>query len=143
MTEHLSGRRTNQGALWGGRFADGPSAELAALSRSTHFDWRLAGSRAHARVLHQAGLLSGDELAGLLRGLDALDARLTSGELEPADTDEDVHGALERLLLEEVGPELGGRLRAFVRSERSHRSLSSWTAYFRRNPATGSSREQR
>ena len=117
MTEHLSGRRTNQGALWGGRFADGPSPELAALSKSTHFDWRLAGydlagSRAHARVLHQAGLLSGDELAGLLRGLDALDARLTSGELEPADTDEDVHGALERLLLEEVGPELGGRLRA-------------------------------
>ena len=117
MTEHLSGHRTNQGALWGGRFADGPSPELAALSKSTHFDWRLAGydlagSRAHARVLHRAGLLSGDELAGLLRGLDALDSRLRQGALAPADTDEDVHGALERLLLEEVGPELGGRLRA-------------------------------
>ena len=33
---------TNEGKLWGGRFAGGPSPELEALSRSTHFDWRLA-----------------------------------------------------------------------------------------------------
>ena len=50
-------------ALWGGRFADGPSPEMAALSKSTHFDWRLAqydiaGSKAHARVLYNAGLLT-------------------------------------------------------------------------------------
>jgi len=114
---HSSGHRTNEGALWGGRFATGPSPELAALSKSTRFDWRLApydlaGSRAHARVLHRAGILSEDDLAGLLRGLDSLDAKLRCGELTPADGDEDVHGALERLLLEEVGPELGGRLRA-------------------------------
>ena len=113
MTEHL----TFQGALWGGRFASGPSPELTALSKSTHFDWRLAGydlagSRAHARVLHRAGILSAEDLAGLLLGLGSLDARLRSGDLAPAATDEDVHGALERLLLEEVGPELGGRLRA-------------------------------
>jgi len=41
-------------ALWGGRFTSGPSPELARLSKSTQFDWRLAdddiaGSRAHAR----------------------------------------------------------------------------------------------
>jgi len=62
------GGSTSTGKLWGGRFAGGPSPELGALSRSTHFDWRLAsydldGSRAHARVLHGAGLLSDDELA--------------------------------------------------------------------------------
>ena len=54
---------TNEGALWGGRFASGPSPELQALSRSTHFDWQLtpydlAGSRAHANALHRAGLLT-------------------------------------------------------------------------------------
>ena len=48
--------------LWGGAFAAGPSAALQALSVSIHFDWRLApydlqSSRAHARVLHRAGLL--------------------------------------------------------------------------------------
>ena len=58
---------TNDGALWGGRFSSGPSPELARLSKSTHFDWRLAPydlaqSRAHARVLHRAGLLTDDEL---------------------------------------------------------------------------------
>ena len=109
--------KTNTGALWGGRFAGGPSDALAALSKSTHFDWRLApydlaGSKAHARVLHRAGLLSDDDLEGLLKGLDSLAAGVASGEAVAAETDEDVHGALERLLIEEVGPELGGRLRA-------------------------------
>jgi len=108
---------TNTGALWGGRFADGPSLELAALSKSTHFDWRLApydlaGSKAHARVLHRAGLLTDDDLTGLVEGLDALLAKVGSGEVEAAESDEDVHGALERLLLAEVGEDLGGRLRA-------------------------------
>ena len=113
MTEH----GTNQGALWGGRFASGPSDELAALSKSTHFDWRLvpydlAGSRAHARVLHRAGLLTEADRDALVAGLDRLGEQYAAGELHPADSDEDVHGALERLLLDEVGTELGGRLRA-------------------------------
>ncbi len=110
-------RGTNEGSLWGGRFAGGPSPALEALSRSTHFDWRLAhhdldGSRAHARVLHGAGLLTVAERDGLLAGLDELDRRVASGELRPRPQDEDVHGALEGALLEVVGPALGGKLRA-------------------------------
>src|SRR5690242_8771467 len=108
---------TNTGKLWGGRFAGGPSPELEALSRSTHFDWRLApydldGSRAHARALAVAGLLGDDELRDLLAGIDELDRRVAVGELLPAEHDEDVHGALEAALVDVVGPELGGRLRA-------------------------------
>ena len=108
---------TNHGALWGGRFDGGPSPELEALSRSTHFDWRLAsydldGSRAHASALHQAGLLTDDELTGLLAGIEELDRRFRDGELLPADSDEDVHGALEGALVELVGADLGGKLRA-------------------------------
>jgi argininosuccinate lyase len=65
---------TNEGSLWGGRFAGGPSPELQALSRSTHFDWRLtpydlAGSWAHANALHVAGLLTDAYHASLLSGL--------------------------------------------------------------------------
>ncbi|MBV9823674.1 MAG: argininosuccinate lyase, partial [Actinobacteria bacterium] len=108
---------TGDGKLWGGRFAGGPAQALAALSLSTHFDWRLArhdlaGSRAHARVLHRAGLLTDEELAGMLAALDSLDADVSSGAFGPAPDDEDVHSALERGLLERAGPELGGRLRA-------------------------------
>jgi len=108
---------TNEGKLWGGRFAGGPSPELEALSRSTHFDWRLvsydlAGSRAHANALHTAGLLTDDDHRTLLGGLDALAEAYAAGSLLPDPSDEDVHGALERLLIAEVGPEVGGRLRA-------------------------------
>jgi len=105
------------GALWGGRFAGGPADALAALSRSTQFDWRLApqdiaGSKAHARVLHAAGLLDDAALAGMLDALDRLLADVESGAFGPAESDEDVHGALERGLIERAGADLGGRLRA-------------------------------
>jgi argininosuccinate lyase len=108
---------TSKGRLWGGRFASGPAEALFALSRSTHFDWRLAsydlaGSRAHAKALHRAGLLTDDELAAMIDGLVALASEAASGAFQPAETDEDVHGALERRLVELVGPDLGGRLRA-------------------------------
>jgi len=103
--------------LWGGRFAGGPAAALEALSASVHFDWvlapyDLAGSRAHARVLHAAGLLTADDLDTMLRGLDELESDVVSGAFTAHAGDEDVHTALERGLIERVGPEVGGRLRA-------------------------------
>lgn len=108
---------TNEGALWGGRFADGPSDALVALSKSTHFDWVLApydvtASRAHTIVLFRAGLLTEEQRDGLLVGLDSLAQDIADGSFGPLVTDEDVHGALERGLIDRVGPELGGRLRA-------------------------------
>lgn len=111
------GETTHGGALWGGRFTGGPADALAELSRSTHFDWRLArldieGSRAHARVLHRAGLLDDDALSGMLDALDRLDADVASGAFGPEPSDEDVHGALERGLIDRAGADLGGRLRA-------------------------------
>jgi argininosuccinate lyase len=103
--------------LWGGRFASGPASALAALSASTHFDWRLApydiaGSSAHARVLHRAKLLTDGELTAMLEALDALAVDVGSGAFTPTVADEDVHTALERGLIERAGPELGGKLRA-------------------------------
>ena len=104
-------------SLWGGRFAGGPADALAALSKSTHFDWRLApydlaGSRAHARVLHGAGLLDDESLSAMLDGLERLRADVESGAFVPAEDDEDVHTALERGLIERAGAEVGRRLRA-------------------------------
>lgn len=109
--------KTNEGALWGGRFSGGPSEAMFALSVSTHFDWVLApydvlASKAHAKVLNKAGLLSDDNLAVMLDGLDQLGRDVADGSFGPLPTDEDVHGAMERGLIERVGPEIGGRLRA-------------------------------
>jgi argininosuccinate lyase len=86
------------------------------LSVSVQFDWRLApydllGSRAHARVLNRAGLLTDDELTRMLGALDDLERACKSGEFRPTVADEDVHTALERGLLERLGA-LGGKLRA-------------------------------
>ena len=104
-------------ALWGGRFTSGPSPELARLSKSTQFDWRLAdddiaGSRAHARALGRAGLLTADELSRMEASLDELQRRVDSGAFAPIEDDEDEATALERGLLEIAGDELGGKLRA-------------------------------
>ncbi|MCK7678355.1 argininosuccinate lyase [Corynebacterium sp. CCM 9186] len=109
--------KTNEGALWGGRFSGGPSEAMFALSVSTHFDWVLApydvlASKAHAKVLNSAGLLSDADLETMLAGLDELGEKVASGEFGPEPTDEDVHGAMERGLIDIVGPEVGGRLRA-------------------------------
>ncbi|MBC7550589.1 MAG: argininosuccinate lyase [Cellulomonas sp.] len=104
-------------SLWGGRFAGGPSQALAALSLSTHFDWRLArhdlaGSVAHARVLRGAGLLSDAELDAMLVALEQLRVDVANGAFRPDPGDEDVHTALERGLLDRAGVDLGGKLRA-------------------------------
>jgi len=109
--------KAGEGSLWGGRFAEGPSPELVALSLSTQFDWQLArydlaGSRAHARALAAAGFLDADELTRMVAGLDAIEARVADGSIVPRDSDEDVHFALERELVDAVGAELGGKLRA-------------------------------
>src|SRR5436305_12600594 len=102
--------------LGGGRFRGGPAEALARLSVSVHFDWRLApydlaGSRAHARVLAGAGLLSSDELGRMLAALDDLEAACASGEFRPTVEDEAGHTAMAPGFLEQPGT-LGGKLRA-------------------------------
>ena len=113
VTDEAGGAATR---LWGGRFAGGPAEALARLSLSVHFDWRLApydlaASRAHARVLHRAGLLDDAELERMLGALADLAEAVRAGTFQPTVDDEDVHTALERGLLERLGP-LGGKLRA-------------------------------
>jgi argininosuccinate lyase len=89
---------------------------MAALSLSVHFDWRLAPydllqTRAHAGVLHRAGLLDDGEHAQVTAALDALAARVADGTFQPTPEDEDVHTAIERGLLGLLGA-TGGKLRA-------------------------------
>jgi argininosuccinate lyase len=105
------------GALWGSRFASSAADSVAALSKSTHFDWRLAqydiaGSKAHVKALFTAGYLSSDEAERLTKVLAQLLERVQAGSFVPKDQDEDVHSSLERGIIEIAGAELGGKLRA-------------------------------
>ena len=103
-------------SLWGGRFSDGPSDALFALSRSVQFDWRLApydlrSSLAHLAVLESSELLPADTANKLRSALKELQSEVTSGKFLPIDSDEDAHSALERGLTEKIGA-VGGAIRA-------------------------------
>ncbi len=113
----MSTQASGSNALWGSRFEGGPSDALAALSRSVHFDWRLAsydiaGTRAHIKTLQSAGYLTIAEHEKLDRSLVELNDRVAQGSFVAKPNDEDVHSALERGLIEIAGVELGGKVRA-------------------------------
>jgi argininosuccinate lyase len=103
-------------ALWGGRFSSGPADSVFALSRSVHFDYRLApydlrSSLAHLSVLEKSGIIKSDEAAKIAKTLRELMAEVSDGTFGISDTDEDIHSALERSLMERIG-DIGGKLRA-------------------------------
>jgi argininosuccinate lyase len=103
-------------SLWGGRFSEEPADVVFALSRSVHFDWRLApydlrSSVAHLAVLESSGLLTSDVAAKIRGALLELADEVSTGVFNYNGTDEDVHSALERGLTEKLG-EIGGSLRA-------------------------------
>ncbi len=108
----MSGKRGAKKAaethkLWGGRFAGGPHPALDAVNRSIGVDFRLWPhdvrlSKAWAAALAHAKVLTARESAQIIKGLDAVAARIADGA-KPVATDEDVHTMIDRLLHEEAG----------------------------------------
>lgn len=103
-------------ALWGGRFATTPAETVFKLSRSVEFDWRLApydlvSSLAHLAGLERNGIVSLGQAQEIRSALTAIFKDVVAGKALPIESDEDVHSALERLLMERLG-ESGGLLRA-------------------------------
>lgn len=103
-------------ALWGARFSDGPADAVFALSRSAHFDWRLApydirSSLAHLSVLESSNLVAKDDAAAIRGALKELALEVSKGSFVAQPGDEDVHSALERGLTAKLGA-VGGALRA-------------------------------
>lgn len=103
-------------ALWGGRFSAGPVDAVFALSRSVHFDWRLApydirSSMAHLSVLESSALIAKNDAAAIRTALKQLSVEVLNGSFTAAANDEDVHSALERGLTQKLGA-VGGALRA-------------------------------
>ena len=100
--------------LWHGRFGQGPADELMAFTSSLSFDRRLAtddiaGSRAHAQMLAEVGLLQREEVASILDALDLVEAELADGTFAFLPSDEDIHTAVERRVTELAGT-AGGKL---------------------------------
>ena len=103
-------------ALWGGRFSSQPEESMFALSRSVHFDWRLApydlrSSLAHVAILQENKIIDAETGMKLTGAIRELQKEVANGTFAAIDTDEDVHSALERGLKEKLG-ETGGAIRA-------------------------------
>ncbi len=101
--------------MWGGRFEREPDAGFIEWSSSIGFDLRLypydiACTRAWAGALKAVGVLEAGELGAIVKGLDAVEAELNGGTFELKPHDEDIHTAVERRLVELVGPS-GGKVR--------------------------------
>ncbi len=106
-----SSEREEGGALWGGRFEEGMAGAMVPLNLSLDVDGRLwrqdiEGSRAWARALGRAQVLTDAEVTQLLEGLDRVELRLAEG-ISPSVPDEDIHSLVERLLGQEAGPVAG------------------------------------
>jgi argininosuccinate lyase len=105
---------TTSGQLWTGRFSEATDAFVEAFTASEHFDRRLyrqdiRGSRAHARMLERVGVLTADEAAGILDGLDAIEGEIERGEFPWSPSLEDVHMNIEKRLTDRIG-EAGKKL---------------------------------
>ncbi|MBN4061292.1 argininosuccinate lyase [bacterium AH-315-G11] len=99
---------------WGGRFDAPTNAFVEAFNASTHVDARMyaediAGSRAHAKMLTQQGILSEDDLAAILKGLNEVEAEIEAGTFEFTIALEDVHMNIEKCLTDKIG-DAGKRL---------------------------------
>jgi argininosuccinate lyase len=102
--------------LWGGRFDSAPADAMAALSRSVHFDWRLAPYEIEVNLIHlknlvEQGVVSKENGKKIESSLLDLAKDIGSGSFKFTDADEDVHSAIERGLTERCG-EVGGAIRA-------------------------------
>lgn len=103
-------------ALWGGRFATGPAESVFALSRSVHFDYRLApydlrSSLAHLTVLKSSGIINSEDAKKIEDSLKSIMNEVLNGKFHISESDEDIHSAIERSMMERIG-EVGGKLRA-------------------------------
>jgi len=108
----MSSSSANQ--QWGGRFAEGPSAIMAAINASIGFDrkmWRqdIQGSLAHAAMLAHVGIISADDEAAIRNGLAKIATRIEAGDFPFDDALEDIHMNIEARLTETIG-EAGKRL---------------------------------
>lgn len=106
MTETKQG---GSAKMWGGRFSEGTAASVEAFSASIHYDARLyrydiAGSKAHAAMLADHGILTREELASITDGLTAIEQEIEQGTFTFRRELEDIHMNIEKSLVERIGP---------------------------------------
>ncbi len=98
--------------MWGGRFSSGPDAIMEEINASIGYDRKLytqdiAGSKAHATMLGAKGIISSDDVAKILEGLEAVKIEIDNGHFVFKRSLEDIHMNVESRLAEIIGPAAG------------------------------------
>lgn len=98
--------------MWGGRFAEGPSAIMREINASIPFDkalWRqdIAASKAHSTMLGEQGIVSTEDVAAIGRGLDRIASEYEASGVPEDWALEDIHMVTESRLAELIGPAAG------------------------------------
>ncbi|PLS23127.1 argininosuccinate lyase [Neptunicoccus cionae] len=114
MSDKKSSSTKTSNAMWGGRFASGPDAIMEAINASIGFDKRMArqdieGSRAHAAMLAQQGIITDSDAKAIREGLLTVLSEIEGGTFEYSAALEDIHMNVESRLKEIIG-EPAGRL---------------------------------
>ena len=113
-SEKNTAQTPGSNSMWGGRFASGPAAIMAEINASIGFDKRLyaqdiAGSKAHAAMLAEQGIISKADAAAIGKGLDAVRKDIAGGTFSFSAALEDIHMNVESRLKDLIG-EPAGRL---------------------------------
>ena len=122
---------SNTNALWGGRFAAGPDALMEAINASIGFDRRLyacdiAGSKAHAAMLADCGIITAEDAAAIQQGLDTILQEIESGAFAFKTALEDIHMNVEARLAELIGPAAGRLHTARSRNDQVATDFRLW-----------------
>lgn len=104
----MAEQKDQTSTIWGGRFSAAPAAVMQAINASIGIDkalWRqdIAGSRAHAAMLAQCGIISSTDAEAISHGLDSIEKDITEGRFVFSEELEDIHMNIEHALAERIG----------------------------------------
>jgi argininosuccinate lyase len=117
--------------MWGGRFETGPAAIMEEINASIEFDkrlWRqdIAGSKAHAAMLGETGILEKPVVQRITDGLSAIEAEIEAGQFTFSRALEDIHMNIESRLAELIGPDAGRLHTARSRNDQVATDFRLW-----------------
>jgi argininosuccinate lyase len=118
--------------MWGGRFAAGPAEVMEQINASIGFDRRLyaqdiAGSKAHCTMLVHQRIISQEDGAAILAGLDRVLSEIEAGDFEFKASLEDIHMNVEARLSELIGEPAGRLHTARSRNDQVATDVRLWT----------------
>jgi argininosuccinate lyase len=117
--------------MWGGRFAEGPSALMRAINASIHFDkrlWRqdIEASRVHIAMLAAQGIVAQEDADAIEEGLDRIEDEYQAGGVPEDEALEDIHMHVEHRLTELIGPAAGRLHTARSRNDQIATDFKLW-----------------